>query len=273
MAEDAPYINQPLVLALVELRHPRAPLTPGELAGIEQALQKTAPIYRSEVEHLGSFTVDALSGDSDMRHQSAPLHRFITRDRKTSVTFRTEAMSLETVAYPGWTAFLALLRKVLTVRQDIAPVLGVTRIGLRYIDQIRVPGECPPDWSQWITKSLPAPRFDGELAMSVEQQQCAVQYSLDDLGQALTFRYGQAVGPSIAPVSFADQPGGAQPAETGPYFLLDSDASWTLPVDDPLEDVDIDTVVAVADQLHGPSLALFEAVIQPKLRDEVFNRA
>ncbi|MCL2468352.1 MAG: TIGR04255 family protein [Micrococcales bacterium] len=267
----SPYRHPPLVLALLEVRHPEAGvLTPGELNAIKQTLIQHVPLTRTDA--VSEMVVEIVAGQPQAMAHTHPAHRFLSRDSRTQVTFQPTAITVETAAYQDWAWFSGIVRDVLTTRQDVAPVDGVDRVGLRYVDEIRIPPDVgqsdPPVWDAWMTPQLLAPRFDG---LRCAQQQCAVQYELDGPGHTLTVRYGALEAPSQVPRTFSARAAAEVP--TDHFFLVDTDAAWTVLVGDETPELDVDQVLDTADQLHAPSKKVFEAAISQLLRTEVLDRA
>jgi uncharacterized protein (TIGR04255 family) len=64
------------------------------------------------------------------------LYRFLTEDRKTTVTLSPEALSLNTSGYEHWGEFKKLLTEPLRALIDIYKPTFFTRVGLRYINLI-----------------------------------------------------------------------------------------------------------------------------------------
>ena len=57
----------------------------------------------------------------------------------------------------------------------------------------------------------------------------------------------------------------------GHFFLLDTDAAWTLPPDEGVPEATVEFVRTVADRLHRPVKDLFEARLTERLRSEVLD--
>lgn len=75
----------------------------------------------------------------DRRAHWLTLNKLVGRDRRTAITFRSDAMTVEVTDYPGWERFRTIIHAMVAARQDVAAVDGCTRIGLRYINEVRVP--------------------------------------------------------------------------------------------------------------------------------------
>jgi uncharacterized protein (TIGR04255 family) len=153
---------------------------------------------------------------------------------------------------------------------DILQPDGVSRIGLRYIDEIRVPGvsaDAPADWEDWLDASLLAPRLAdmGQQDLGATAWDGVAQYAVGE-NRSLNLRYGVRDG-------YAVPPGGplrrkiAPPP--GPFFVLDFDCSWT-PTDIP--EFDTDVLLSTCDELRRPVRILFDLLTTDRLRDEVFMK-
>lgn len=269
MPAPTKYRNAPLAYVIFQVVHPVAPpLTRGEEAGLKQALVKHLPLQTNEtqtqLEVVGSFG----GGQPKTEVRTDPVVRYSSRDKRTVVTFMSTSITLETSNYDTWDQFGALAKTVLAARMDVAPVDGVERIGLRYIDEIRVPIEERPDWSEWIDSRLAPPVLaTSPDRLRVNQQQATIQYSTDEPGVVVTLRYGAVVGRSPVAGSVA-QP--AVPAD-GPFFLIDTDAAWTPGVGEEIPALAPDTVLQTADGLHRFVKDLFEASLTDRLRTEVLD--
>lgn len=259
-------------MVVLEIRHPeRGPLTRGDLAALGQALVRHVPLPKSETATNVAIQVGPEGPTPMGPARSRVVHRFLSRDRRTSVSFDASALSIETTAYVGWDRFREIVDAAVAAGQMVAPVVGVERVGLRYIDEIRIPAMSgQPDWEPWVASGLLAPRVDDAgVELHAIQQQAVVQYGTSRPADTLTLRYGALNGPPIVTSSGSvlrpNQP------EPGSFFLLDTDAAWTLPEDDAMPEVDATLVLEIADRLHGPVKALFEALITDRLRKEVLN--
>src|SRR5207248_11166895 len=113
-----------------------------------------------------------IGGSSDVKYEKAP--KYMSRDRTTAVTFRSEAIVVETTKYYGYERLRRVIALVLRARHDLEPIDGVERVGLRYVNEIRVPevGSQPGAWEPWIDDSLLGPVPIGErLGLTAMQMQ------------------------------------------------------------------------------------------------------
>lgn len=255
------------MLALIEVKHPQAPpLSRGELAGLKAALVKVLPLQSSEEQVQVQI---AVGGGGAPPQRVRTVHRYLSRNRTVSANFTQDSFTVETTSYDGWQGFRETLALVAAALTDVAPVDGVQRIGLRYIDEIRVPtadGEVP-DWSQWVRGDLVAPSYPS-LGLDPVQQQAVVQYRTDQPGETVTLRYGAVVGPPVV----GDVPLARPPAPpSGPFFLIDTDAAWEVVPGESVPELEVDFLLRTADRLHEPVKTLFESALTAKLIKEVLD--
>jgi uncharacterized protein (TIGR04255 family) len=261
------YPNAPLVLATVEVRHPTAPpLTPTERTAIKDALAQWTPILRS----TNQVSFEAVMSGSEVapQPQVEEFPKYFSRDSMVAVTLRTGSTVVETTRYEGWVAFLRLVREALAARNTVAALDGVERVGLRFIDEIRVPGGAQADWSEWLdTSILAAGAFSKKVDMPVSQWQGAVLFG-EQPGKALALRYGLREGVAVDSTPELRR---SLPSESGAFMYLDMDSFWT--PGDVTPEFDIDGVVQLCDRLHDPVRTLFESLVTDRLRNEVMRNA
>ena len=151
-----------------------------------------------------------------------------------------------------------MLDIVLQARLAIATPAGVERIGLRYIDEIRVPAEnggSAPVWNQWVDASLLGPAHIGAdlgLAPAVNEGVFVFSGSSD---HAVVLRYGAQSGYAVQSTPDLRRP----LPPPGPLFKLDIDSFWQ------------ELILRQADALHEPVRGVFESVITDRLREEVLR--
>jgi len=75
--------------------------------------------------------------------------RFVDGAQHRAVLVVPSRISVDTTMYTSFTEFVAFLDRVLGAVAQVAPGRACRRLGLRYIDEIRVPGVTPGDVSQW----------------------------------------------------------------------------------------------------------------------------
>jgi uncharacterized protein (TIGR04255 family) len=264
VSHTAPYLNDSLRWIAAEVRYP--PLddgTAGISPDLREHLRDQFPIREQQPQ------LSVTLGPAGPNAQQVLQHRFVRRDRLVSVTADRDVIRVEATAYPGWTEFRSGLSRVLRALQETSSPDGVLRIGLRYIDEIRLPNE--PDhfagWSGWVDERLVAP-FTLENDPEVSSGTIVLQYG-EAPGYVTLFRAGplksgravQQEGPLRIPY---ETPAGA-------FFLLDTDASWADPTGE-IPEFEPDRIEDVLNRLHHSCHTLFEASITDRLRQEVLGR-
>lgn len=256
--------NAPLALVAVEARYPASgvgPLRP--------------PVHRAVRDRLGTDwvlvdhkheTVEVVLGPGGTKPPGIKVEDVTTmtlRDRTHAVTVRPEGVSVEATRYGGYPAFRSLLATVFEAVEDSIHPDGITRLGIRYIDEIRVPGVSGiEEWAEWVAPSLLAPRVKG---LAGTGWAGAAQYQTGP-DRCLVLRYGPTDGPVVSPAGPLKRP---KPPPPGPLFVLDFDSFWE-PSDIP--EFSGSSLVAACDELQVPVRTLFDQLITPKLIDEVFRK-
>jgi len=266
------YPNAPLALVAVEVRFPEAPS--------ERALPM--PLQRSFRDLLGeAWVIESRKvqqvefalgpgGPGAQAVQQTVVPRFTLRDRTLAVALTDSSLTVETTNYRHYLDFRAVLERVFAAAAELLQPDGVARVGMRYIDEIRVAGiveDCPADWREWLDPSLLPPKLDE--MVSEEYQPAAwdgaVRYVIGP-DRSLVLRYGARQGYAVQPRGSLNRPSAPPP---GPFFLLDFDSFWE-PLDIP--EFDPAGLIETCDVLRTPVRSLFDLVISDKLRRDVFMK-
>jgi uncharacterized protein (TIGR04255 family) len=265
MGEPIIYPNAPLALAAVEVRHPESdePLTSEQLKVLSKRLTPNWPIKKPG-QDISIQVVNGVPGPQVVEKYM----RFFSRDYTSSVAVKDAAISLETTKYPGWKDFQALIKIILEARHEASPLIGCERIGLRYLDEIRVPGEAPIDWKPWIDASLLGPVLKDPIGLTLNEWQALFVYGPSN-GHSVVLRYGPREGYAVDPSAALKRINAPKPG--GHFFLLDFDSFWQ-PTDE-LPEFHPDEIVERCDYLHAPMRTLFDGLTTDKLRKEVFEHA
>lgn len=258
------YPNAPVVLAALEIRHPPTPpLSVGIVAKLKHLLGDVVPLLRQATTTTVEFALPA--GRANEVTETSP--KFFSRDSSTAVTFRQDSLVVETTRYDRFERLQELCLRAVDARQDVDKIDGIDRVGLRYIDEVRIPdaGVDVATWRPWIHQSLLGPASIGEEhGLAASQLQAVMSFDAAP-GRSLILRWGPRVG-------YAVDPGGDLKRTTtppGPYFLLDIDSFWVAIDQTPA--VDRTWLSATCEDLHRPIRALFESLITDKLREDVLR--
>jgi len=183
-----------------------------------------------------------------------------------SITVGPSALVLETTDYTRFEDFRGVIERTLVAAADAAELPGMQRIGLRYIDEVRVPGvETALDWRGYLHPALLATiELDGEFrAASVQGH---AEYRVSEREQT-NLRYGALLGRVVDTAG----PLRLKSADDGPFFLIDIDSFWTASEEE-LPAFSPEAVLGICDSLHRPVRTLFETAITDKLRDDVLRK-
>lgn len=263
MNEHEVYPNAPVVVATVEIRHTQTPpLTQPERKAVKQALNDWTPIQRSSKQVSIVMTAGITTPDQSVEE----FPKYFSRDSVLAISFRTDAIVIETTRYDGWLALKRVIKAAVEARSKIAPPDAAERIGIRYLNEIRPLVDTPIDWSDWVNASILGPvELSDAVGLDAKQWQGLAVYGPSD-GRSLVLRYapgeGQAVetGQDLVRSKFTP----------GPFMWIDIDSFWQH--EGRLPEFDTDALVAKCGELHLPIRTLFEKLITHKLRDEVLRR-
>lgn len=259
MPKDEIYPTPSVALALIEIKHPPVEqLSSPELSVMRTTLANTFPVQRNEE----SIELNIPTGEQ----RKNKFVRFIARDLFTTASFKDDAVVLETTDYRGWDTFKENLTRTIAARADVTPLAGVERIGLRYINEVRVP-DATPDWKEWVRDSLvgPVPRDEG-LNLTLKQRQGTSVFETDHANESVILNFTTGEGQAVI-----STPNLVRPADrTGPFFLLDIDSIW-VPDRTGIPEFDTNSILDICERLHARVINLFEFCIQDRLRNEVLR--
>ena len=189
--------------------------------------------------------------------------KYVNRSFTTSASIRDTSIVIETTRHVQWEDMRDLFAVVLEARLQVGEIDGVERLGLRYINEVRVPESDGQDWTNWISSSLLGQAEVGRKLELEPLQWQGVTVFGRGAARFITLRHGPRDG-------YAVDSGGdlKRPTPTpGPYFLIDIDSFWAS--EGTVPELDLERVLRMADDLHEPAGSLFESLITPRLRKEV----
>ncbi|MET7746566.1 TIGR04255 family protein [Streptomyces sp. NPDC005385] len=254
------YTNAPLALTIVELRHTTSPaLSETDKAGLKTLLANSFPILKPSQQV--SLTVTN-AGSTEVR---SAYPRYMTRDFTEAITFRDDAIVVETTRYKRRSALRDVLRQAVDARQKVSPVDGVERLGIRYVNEVRVPNlDGATGWQYWISGALTGISDVSTEATAAQTWQGMAVFGTPSAGVAL--RHGTFEGYAVEPAGDLRRPAPAP----GPFYLLDLDAYWIPGGDVPQLDW-----TNVEEHFNAVGLAayeLFQQLITDNYRMEVLER-
>jgi uncharacterized protein (TIGR04255 family) len=262
------YPNAPIVLVAIEIRHPAdGPLGRSHRMQLSTSVRDVLPVP----DEATTVTVELLAASDRQpaqRQMVTSVPRWTARDRRTALTVRPDGLVIETSRYRGYEQIRDLLELALRARAAVSAPAGVERIGLRYIDEIRVPSDRTdgrPSWQEWVDPSLLGPVHvaDGIGLTPAGGEGISVFSGTGD--KALVLRYGVQDGYAVQSTPQLRRP----LPPPGPLFKLDIDSFWQSANEVP--EFTVDFVLECADELHAPVSDLFESLISDRLREEVLR--
>lgn len=267
VSEHEVYPAASVVLVAMEVRHPASdPLSRHQRNRLKSELGRRTPILKSAQTWGFQVGFGAASvGVPNPQSVNEEYPKYIDRASTIAVSLQSEAMVIETSQYLGWNDFMALARTVFDARQFVAPIDGVTRVGLRFINEIRVPEE-PAEWNQWMSPAIQEPSIGKSIEMPLMQWQGFALFG-EQPGRAMAVRYGPRTGSTTLQPDPELKPRFKGPF--GEFFLLDLD-SFAVP-NDGVPPYDGEELLQTCAELHSPIREMFESLITPRLRDEVLR--
>ena len=249
------YSHAPLKLVTFQIQFPQVP----DLDDLQPPRQ-IAHALRERYPIIGQPPVVQLDFGPGQAQQRVRGSRMMNRSRTWTVTMTSDAVSIETSRYQRYEKFAEQVGWILDRVHAATPIPAVTRIGMRYIDEIEIEGADElADWKPWINEHL----IVGGLIEGYRTHDYIVQAALEvDEFKHMVVRYGRVTQPVVNPegVLRIDR------TPTAPYFLLDIDSFWE-PSRDEFREFSADEVREVSLTLHHPIREIFERAITPALRE------
>lgn len=254
------FSNAPLEFVACEIRVPITPRLVREdtFELLTDALSSQFPLPDQEqVQTLTFLAGRAGVPETDRRF------RFLNLDRTASAVVSRNAITVETTNYGEFPAFRALVLFVVEAVSRVAKIVGIERIGLRYIDEIRVPDN-PGDvagWRGWIADEVLGP-LDIAGDYRPTEFQTVLRLTAGDTN--VVVRYGALTGEGVV----GDGPLKRRSRRaTGPFFVIDTDCFQVTQGAD-MTEFAVEPITAVLDELHRPAGTLFRRATTDRLREE-----
>jgi uncharacterized protein (TIGR04255 family) len=265
------YPNAPLTLVAAEVRYPLSPrlakvepdVLLDRLGDIVPIVEEAQPVMQVMVGPPGAEVPTAPFGGRQLR--------LLSKARDLAVTLTGTNAIVETTTYERFEVLQEVLATVFQTLENVGPPAGVQRLGLRYIDEIRIQGvsEEPSDWRDYLDVSLLGAAEVVLTALGSKGYRANAWQGVTQLvgteDRWLQVRHGAGLGTVVntnGPLRF--------PKETDqrPAFILDLDSYWQ-----PSEvgDFSVEILMQECERLHEPLSIVFERIITDRLRDEVLR--
>ena len=130
---------------------------------------------------------------------SGPFVRFVNRDNTLAASMKSQAIVIETTNYTTFEALRDIAMRVVDARAQVSSLVGVERIGLRYVLEIRVPigVDGRVEWGNWIAEPLLGPQLLAPAGLFLTEWQGAAVYREPQPGKSLVIRYGPGFGQAL----------------------------------------------------------------------------
>ena len=265
MSDDQIYPNAPVALVTMEIRHPAAdPLSESASRELKRLLVDQLPIERQAQDVAWGVGPGGNPTPTPDRFV-----RYVNRDNTIAASIKNQAVTVETTSYTNFEAFAEVVMQVVDARTQVSAIVGVERIGLRYVLEVRVPVGVDGriEWSNWIDESLIGPQRIAPTGLQLTEWQGAAVYREPQPGKSLIIRYGPGVGQALDANYHLRRVTQAQP---GPYFLMDIDSFWT-PVA-AIPEYNRDLLVTTTQDLYDPARTVFQEMLTNRLKDDLLRR-
>jgi uncharacterized protein (TIGR04255 family) len=258
------YQNAPLRLVSLEIRFP---LTTGILTrSLWDALEEAVAADLQDVD------VAIRVPESSIPHNPDEMVlRRISRDHRRAVTLYAGALTIEVADYQGYEDLKKLTESTLAAIGPSANILQSTRMGLRYINEVKSTAVHRAD-EKWHRRDSWVPYINSELLGSVERAPdnlCAyanrgtAYFHTTDGDEQVSLNYGIHPEGLVDPEDVLLLPGAS-----GPCFVLDIDAS--VYGSDKNKYSDMKELIRALDRMHEIVEAIFQWSVTDRTR-EVFR--
>jgi|SRR5271166_69816 len=256
------FSNAPLALVTAEVRFTDFPRLRRQetLDAVAIALEERFPLNTPNV--LVNFGDIGPDGVPQVEQQRRVV--LMNTAKTESVTIAPSSFIYETTAYREFDDFRMSVAAVCEalIGANVRPAL--VRVGLRYIDEVRVPEPITDAraWAKWIDNSVIGPLTIGPDDVAVRSAQGLVTFDLGD-GKGLTFQYAALnQRPPVVQPQFLNR----QHFEPGPFFVLDFDGFRDFSGQEAVR-LDTDEVTNILTAVHDPVGEAFQRAITDDARD------
>lgn len=255
----------PLAMVVAEIRFGYSPALEDRnvQSKVLAGLSSYAPVLKRNVQEAHTIEI----GGSEPVHgkQTIDVLEATAVDNQTTIAVSAETLTVAMSgrAYGHYEESLRpLIADAVNSLSTTEPNLYITRLGLRYLDEIRVP--VPPSdvngWSEWVTPALLGGigLLANEVAGAAIGMRSTWHYVLPEERQVV-LNLGPFFGTGVI------GPGHPFHRDSAPepMFVLDVDVSRTPPTP---EWLDADKLLANYDELHRPAHSVFSAALTDKAR-------
>jgi len=250
------YTNAPLAMVVAEVQFAYTPEL-DEQRLLASVVQTAFPGEQPSLALKPMINVET----PEANRQIGLVVEAVTSDRQRTASLSPQAMSvaMSGQAYRRYQESLRqLINRACAGLLSAQPSILVTRLGLRYLDEIRPPvrPEQVQDWERWVDPALVGPsRYLTGVGGRAVSSRSTWNFELEG-GRGLAFNFGPFEGSGIVSADHPFHQAGANSL----MFVLDVDVSWTPPGGHPIQ-LSRDEILTHYDGLHRPAQEIFAAVI------------
>ncbi|MCV7350120.1 TIGR04255 family protein [Mycobacterium parmense] len=256
--------NAPVALVTMEIRHPATdPLNESSSGELRRLLVDYLPIERQAQDVAWGMAGGSPTPTAER------FVRYVNRDNTLAASMKPQAVTVETTAYSNFEAMLEIVMRVIDARSAISTIVGVERLGLRYVLEVRVPVgvDGRVEWANWIAEPLLGPQRVAPAGLTLTEWQGAAVYREAQPGKSMIVRYGPGMGQALDQSYHLRR---TLPAQQGPFFLLDIDSFWT-PVGS-IPEYNRNAVLTTFQDLYDPARTVFQEMLTSRLKDDLLSR-
>ena len=257
------YPRAPLEWVACEFQFPLAPALIQEPAinDVSKAVRVDLPVIRQEEVQTMSLGPAQSSTVADRRY------RLLDMKGTRSAVLAGSAIIVETTHYGGYADFRSLIQRVLTSVQTITPIVGIERVGLRYVNEIRLSKQINnvSDWQGWVSNGILQVL---DIVGALHPNTLETILRLESKAGMVTVRLASLTGGQV----IGNEPLRRRPPlHEGPLFVVDIDSYWVKGDGDFLE-FEIESLLKLIDDLHDPVDHIFQSTVTDRFREEMRSR-
>ncbi|MGW5137558.1 TIGR04255 family protein [Nocardia beijingensis] len=255
--------DTPLALVAAEIRFTDSPRLRQQatLDAVALALESNFPYVQQTQQEALQFVVTP----GGAAPAPAPSPVVMTNQTTTaSVSLTPSSVVYETTAYTEFPDLLEMVGAACRALLDAGVRPAIRRIGLRYIDEVRVPDQILDvrEWSNWIDPRLIDHLHVAPKGLPVQTTQCVTTYDLGE-GRGFHFRFAAFGGGAVVQPHTLRRP---RAFEEGPLFVLDFDGYQEFDAQSAVE-LDRDVVLKCLTAVHAPAGEAFQNSITDRARE------
>jgi uncharacterized protein (TIGR04255 family) len=264
MTVDAAAPHAPVALVTMEIRHPATDsLTESSRGELKHLLTEQLPIERQAQDMAW-----AMGAGGNPTPTAERFVRYVNRDNTLAASMKNQAVVIETTAYTNFQELCDIAMQVVDARSQVSSIVGVERLGVRYVLEVRVPVGVDGriEWANWIAEPLLGPQNITPGGLILTEWQGAAVYREPQPGKSMIVRYGPGIGQALDQNYHLRRTLSVQP---GPFFLLDIDSFWT-PIGS-IPEYNRDAVLTTFQDLYEPARSVFQEMLTTRLKDDLLR--